>query len=124
MVKHEQGTVGSAAYVEQQAKAVTAVTETVTRIATMTPAQVEVVKNTGVNFSMGGCTTFSPELTRTMAVNNVVPYNVGFTWNGMTFAINIPAGANMAEFMNPDGSVPMWKLVQRYGIAAVVPGAK
>ncbi|MDO4966354.1 MAG: hypothetical protein Q4E51_06555 [Lachnospiraceae bacterium] len=124
ITRNEQGVVGSKAYAEQQAKVESTINTAVARIAVMTPEQVAVVKNTGLGVNMGGCTTFSPSLVRTIAANNTIPYNVGFTWSGINFTIKLPAGINMTDFMSPDGSVQMWRLVQKYGIALALPVAK
>jgi len=121
IARNEQGVVGSAAYNTQQAKALNTVSSAAAIMTMMTPEQIEVVKAMGIGVDLGGCTTISPMLAYTMSVYNSVPYVIGFTWNGMTFTVSIPAGSNITTLINPDGSVPMWKVVQNYGIAYSLP---
>ena len=112
-----QATVGSTAYATKQAEVQKSVTTAVASLATLTPAQVKSVSNTGFAVNLGGCTTLDKTTVATLASNNKIPYNMGFTWNGINFIVKVPTGADYTKLIDAQGNLQMWKLVQKYGIA-------
>lgn len=112
-----QAVVGSKAYAEKQAEVQKSVATAVAAITKLTPAQVATVAKTGVAVNLGGCTSIDRTTVTTMAKNNTIPYNMGFTWNGVNFVVKVPAGVNYLSLIDANGNLQMWKLVQKYGIA-------
>lgn len=112
-----QGTVGSEAYTAKQTEVQNTITTAVASMAAFTPAQKAEVARTGYSVNLGGCTTINSSTVAVMARNNTIPYNMGFTWNGVVFAVKIPAGVDLTTLLDANGNLPMWKLVQKYGLA-------
>lgn len=117
ITEQAQAVVGSTAYAEKQAEVQKSVAATVASIATLTPVQKAAATKSGVPVALGGCTTLDRTTVATIASNNTIPYNMGFTWNGINFIVKVPAGANYLSLIDASGNLPMWKLVQKYGIA-------
>lgn len=120
VTEQAQAVVGSTAYTAKQAEVQKSITTAVASVAQMTPAQVAAVSQTGVPVSLGGCTTLDRTTAATMARNSSVPYNMMFNWNGVTFSVKIPAGANYMNLVDAKGDIQMWRLVQAFGISNAV----
>ena len=117
ITEQAQAVVGSQAYVAKQAEVQKSVATAVASVAKMTPEQAAVVTKTGVPVNLGGCTTLDRATVVTLARNNIVPLNLGFNWNGISFVLKVPAGADYSSFLDTNGNVQMWKLVAKFGIA-------
>lgn len=120
-IRAAEGVTGSKEFTAKQTTMASTVTNTVAalnNLATINPAQANVLKNIGISLNAGGCTSFNANTAATLIKNNSIQYNLAFTWKNVSFRLIIPKGANIADLVDPvTGQLYFYKLVQRYGLA-------
>lgn len=120
-IRAAEGVTGSKEFVAKQTTMTTTVNNTIAalnNLATINPAQANVLKNIGISLNAGGCTSFNANTAATLIKNNSIQYNLAFTWKNVSFRLVIPKGANISDLVDPvTGQLYFYKLVQRYGLA-------
>lgn len=107
-----ENVVGSTEYIAKQAEIETTMMQALNYVEAMTAEQLQSVKATGLLIDAGGCVVADTRVSQLIvkALSKGIPMNITFRINGTLVKLAIPAGFDIASFINADGTIDFMKL--------------